>query len=507
MKHARALRASFALCAGLLVSSLATAQTATPSSMTASLSLDSGWVANKGAEPETVSVLHVFERDTPWMRLFFSEVTLSGDVEAGTGSVLRLTSLLDGAVQLLDAKTVLEWHNSSAYFNGDLVQIEIIAHPGTGPNRVVLDRAVVGFTPAGEDTICGNTDDRVLSNDPRSARLLPIGCTGFMIDDNCGCFLTAGHCSSGSNVVEFNVPLSNANTSLNHPSPSDQYSVDGSSKQATNGGQGNDWGYFGVFPNSTTGLTPKQAQGSVYTFASPPPTWSAGLEVRITGYGVDSGNRNQVQQTHKGPWVQYTGGTTLRYATDTQGGNSGSAVIQEQAGVVMGIHTHGGCSSSGGSNAGTSSSHANLVNALANPKGVCNKPAPPTCSTEPTTTVRNGSGVNPVCLTNISPPILGKTWQYQVDPSAVAGGQFSVVRAHVGTASGSIGPLGELLLNFSSRHLFATVRTGASAHLHSIQIPNSLELAGFTASMQAGIGASADITQLCNAIDFTVGCE
>lgn len=37
----------------------------------------------------------------------------------------------------------------------------------------------------------------------------------------------------------------------------------------------------------------------------------------------------------------------------TQGGNSGSPVIHEETGHAIGIHTHGGCSATGGSNTGT----------------------------------------------------------------------------------------------------------------------------------------------------------
>src|SRR5690606_41991992 len=99
---------------------------------------------------------------------------------------------------------------------------------------------------------CGPTDDRLPSNDPRAARGVPVGCTVNMIDDFNHQFLTAGHCVSGGNleVVQFNVPLSNGNGSINHPGPEDQYSVDPESMQFANGGIGNDWSYFGVFDNS-----------------------------------------------------------------------------------------------------------------------------------------------------------------------------------------------------------------------------------------------------------------
>ena len=95
--------------------------------------------------------------------------------------------------------------------NGDAVLVEVLAQPGTGMNRVVVDSVTAGEIPS-EDSQCGPTDDRVLSSDPRAARLLPIGCTGWIIDDCQSCFLTAGHCSGGSQIVEFNVPLSTSKT-------------------------------------------------------------------------------------------------------------------------------------------------------------------------------------------------------------------------------------------------------------------------------------------------------
>jgi hypothetical protein len=36
-----------------------------------------------------------------------------------------------------------------------------------------------------------------------------------------------------------------------------------------------------------------------------------------------------------------------------KGGNSGSPVVHEETGLAIGIHTHGGCSNSGGANSGT----------------------------------------------------------------------------------------------------------------------------------------------------------
>ena len=425
--------------------------------------------------------------------------------EEGTGTIVKITSLLDGYFQYLDEKTIQEWQMSSAYFNGDLLLVELIAHPGTGPNRLVVNGLDIGMLEPGEDTQCGPEDNRVPSNDPRAGRLMPIGCTGFIINDACGCLITAGHCLGGS-VMQFNVPLSNGNGSTNNPPPSEQYAVDTSSKQGTGSGIGNDWGYFGCFPNSTTGLTPRQAQGASYVWSDPPPPWAAGKQVRITGYGTDTGTANQTQQTHAGPWLSWSGGNALDYQADTQGGNSGSPVIQEEAGVVMGVHTHGGCSTSGsGANHGTASVRSTFRAALANPKGVCLKTGPPTCATSPFVAVRNGSGLNPLCLSSSSVPAVGTTWEYVVDPSVVPGGNASIVRAKQ-PGAGVLTGIGELLIDPNSRTSFVTVRSGPGPHVHSINIPATLELVGFTGSLQAVVSTGGEPITLCNALDFLVGC-
>ena len=373
MRHSPSLLAGSAALAAILSLSLpAAAQVQAPPSTELVYHHDSGAVANEGAATDVVISFPVVVQDASWMRLAFSVVELAGDPLAGTGSKLRLTSLLDGGVQELDAIHVAQWRQTSAYFNGDLVLVEVVAWPGTGPNRVVLE-AVTAGEPHADKTQCGPTDDRVLSSDPRAGRLLPIGCTTWLIDDCSSCLLTAGHCTGNISVVEFNVPLSLSNGSIVNPPPEDQYAVDASSVQSNGGlGVGDDWGYLGVFPNSNTGLTPFEAQGQRFTLAAPPP-FDPSEDIRITGYGVDStpSENNQVQQTHFGPWVT-SSGSTLQYQADTEGGNSGSPVIHEATGVAIGIHTHGGCSTSGsGQNSGTASTHPGLQAALASPRGIC----------------------------------------------------------------------------------------------------------------------------------------
>jgi len=336
--------------------------------------IDSGFVENLGTAPAAVFSTEVRVDGASWLRLQFDDVVLSGNVAGDDASYLLITSLKDGHYQYLNAQHVQQWRKTSAYFNGDAVRVELIAHPNTGKNRLAMSQATAGAPAEITESICDGVDDRALSSDPRSARILPIGCTGWLINDCNHCFLTAGHCAGGVDVIQFNVPLSNSNGSLNHPGPEDQYVTDATSLQ-DNGGQGvgNDWGYYGVFPNSTTSLTAFEAQGAAFELASMAPPVS-GQNIRITGYGTTSSpvpnQWNQVQKTHAGPFAT-SSGTTVQYRTDTTGGNSGSPVIDDSTGLAIGIHTHGGCGNGTGANSGTAIQHPGLQAALASPQGLC----------------------------------------------------------------------------------------------------------------------------------------
>jgi hypothetical protein len=351
-----------------LLSPLAASQMSPPPSQRHVVPLDSGWVRNDTGSTATVFSETVEVPGSAWVRLFFDEATLT------PGSTLRVTSLLDGAEQHLGPQHLVQWQDSTAYFNGSAVLVEIVAAPGPGEQRVVLRDVTAGVAPAGYESQCGPTDDRVPSDDPAVARLLPAGCTGWIIDDPCGCLLSAGHCNvlSTVSIVQFNVPLSLSNGTLVNPPPSDQYAIDLSSNQQ-NFASGNDFMYFGVFPNPDTGLTPFEAQSKSFTVVDPLPD-SALQSIRITGYGVDTGSANQTQQTNNGRRATDEGTFQIAYLVDTEGGNSGSPIIHEQSGHAFGIHTNGGCNpGTGDGNWGTSYSQPMLQSALASPQGVCAK--------------------------------------------------------------------------------------------------------------------------------------
>jgi trimeric autotransporter adhesin len=335
------------LACGLALSAAATVSMAAP----AGLTYDTRPYAFASPEQAAagdggVIVSHVVESaNADWLRLKFTDVQLQ------PGSKLRITSMLDGAQQHLTAETIKQWRNTSAYFNGPAVRVELIAAPGSLENRFGIKSLMAGKAPPVTESQCGSSDDRVASTTANRGRLLDIGCTANLMAQ--GCFTTAGHCMSSASavdVVEFQVPASDSNGGLRHPAPSDQYAPT-NNREFRAGAIGDDWGVFTVFPNTETGLTPLEAQGPGIRVAKSVP--AVGDTVEITGYGVDSGADNQTQQVSTGPIKSVSlSSSRITYQADTEGGNSGSAVLSGGRGVA--IHTNAGCSTSGsGANSGT----------------------------------------------------------------------------------------------------------------------------------------------------------
>ncbi len=340
------------------------------------LSVDSGKIYHTGKEQALVWSETLLVPDALWLRLKFDQIVLAGSPLGGSSSTLKITSLEDGKFQILNSVTSKQWRNTSAYFNGNAVKIELYATSNGRLNLIQIGSANAGEFDSSAilESICDNVDDRQLSDDPRCARGEPIGCTCWLFDDRNNCFITAGHCANGTDIAMFNVPLSDSSGNRQFPGPEDQYAVDIDSMQFVNSGIGSDWSYFGCFPNSNTGLTAFQAQGDSYQLGTPSPVQN-GDEIRITGYGSTSfpvdPTWNSAQKTHVGQYDLFTN-EELGYRTDTTGGNSGSPIIFEATGEAIGVHTHGGCSSNGnGRNFGTSIFQNAFSTALSNPLGVC----------------------------------------------------------------------------------------------------------------------------------------
>ena len=82
-----------------------------------------------------------------------------------------------------------------------------------------------------------------------------------------GKIVTAAHvysdCIPSTTLLEFNVPISQGDGTMNHPFPKDQYVYLGVQAFGT-GDFGNDWAIIYVNPNSETGLYPIQEQQAFY---------------------------------------------------------------------------------------------------------------------------------------------------------------------------------------------------------------------------------------------------
>ncbi len=322
--------------------------------LTRSVTLDSGYVQNPTSTTAIVFRQDLVVPDALWLRLRFGTTNLPA------GGRLRLTSLHDGAVQWFDAGSLRDYGNGSAYFNGAGVTIELFAAGGSTGNRVAVTAVELESrdTPR-VDSICGNTDDRVLATDPRIGRAVTgaSACTWWLISE---CVIvTAGHCADNATtptIIGFNLPLSTTGGTMVHPPPDDQYPAIVPTLQFQDAGIGRDWAVMRMGRNSNHGEYPGERQGAWFELG-PVPNGIAGVDIRITGNGRVSApvslTWNSVTKTHVGPRVTTGTADALRYATDTTGGNSGSPVIHEQTGRAIGVHTHGGCNSSGGGNYGT----------------------------------------------------------------------------------------------------------------------------------------------------------
>jgi len=221
-----------------------------------------------------------------------------------------------------------------------------------------------------EKTICGSSDDRRPSFNPKVGRSLKTlnaigGCTVTMIGRTCA--ITAGHCAAHLNFLEFNTPLSRDGR-IQHPEKTDIYEMEKGSLFYSNNGKGKDYAVARYKQNEITGRYPGDAQG-FYPVSLRKPR-SNKLDIVITGYGIDNDNsdRNMAQQVHSGKTVSIGGafgGAVLKHTVDTMGGNSGSSIINKNTGKIIGIHTHGGCYSSGGTNHGTAIAYVpELVKAI-----------------------------------------------------------------------------------------------------------------------------------------------
>lgn len=459
-------------------------------------SLDSGFVA-AGPQARVIPVGEVRVPGALNLRLYFERTNLPD------GTRLRLTSVRDGAIELFDARSLADYQDYSSWFNGEAVRLELLVAAGTTANRVrvIAADAGEGFI-AGVQTICGPVDDRVPSTDPRQGRQHPTGCTSWLIDLHT--VLTAGHCTaSTAQQIHFNVPLSSSTGTIVLPPPEHQYRYDTTAVQRLSNGVGQDWTVASTLRNATTGLYAGQRQREYYTLVTPP-ALAAGQQIRITGYGTDSDNRDrsQTQQTHVGARVNGSNATALGYTADTTGGNSGSPVVLENTGQAIGIHTHGGCSSTGGFNSGTAFNRPDFIAAVAAIRPL----------KRPGGYRLFGSGCGtgtPPSLANGGFPDIGTSMAIDVTAAPANAPTVIFFGARLAT------PQSLASINMPGCNLYLNIDVGIALNANasgqaslSVAIPNSSDIIGTQFSNQAAVYAPgrtpADVV-VTNAGEATVG--
>ncbi len=327
----------------------------------------------------------------PWMQIHI------GDYHLGEGSSVTFSALADNQSLRLNARTIPQYNNATALFNGDAVEVELHVAPGDKGAFIEINGLTVGEWH-GDDSaesrqkiyvtsLCGATDDRVASTNSRCGRILVGGCSSFLVAN--GAVLTAGHCVDWdpdgggaqlpdgvldlSGVVEFQVPDSQANGTPVMAAVNDQYPINLGSVvwhyEGENQGLGKDWAMFRCNPNANTGLTAHRGQNAFFRMTREAPSTVSG-QVRITGFGADSTPQtaNKTQQTHAGEYIgESTSGSSIwhQHRADTMGASSGSPMIWEgDSNYTIGVHTNAGCTETGGANSGTSFEHNALENAI-----------------------------------------------------------------------------------------------------------------------------------------------
>ena len=296
------------------------------------------------------------EREANYLQMDFADVVLPD------GGWIEIESPIDGDSQRITPDDLVDGTFRSAYFNGFALTIRMWTPPGSAAPSARITRIDRGleryFDPF---SICGSTDDRVFRSRKPICRLLiqksggTYVCTGWLVSSTSSGHVTAGHCLSGASGVtaQYNVPKSSTSGAIRNPGSADQYAWRSGTSQFRNGGVGNDWGVFKVSGN------PYTRQGAFFTFVNP----NTSNTHRRNGYGSASGDLSFAQKDHTGTLTSVSS-TTIRYRIDSTGGDSGGPVYRGTWRAV-GIHTHGGCTSTGGSNAGTNRNLTAFKNALA----------------------------------------------------------------------------------------------------------------------------------------------
>ncbi|MEQ9442925.1 MAG: FlgD immunoglobulin-like domain containing protein [Cyclobacteriaceae bacterium] len=191
------------------------------------------YAAQASEEGRLKEITQVSYSGTSSIRLFFE------DVQLGENSYLLLEGS-DGAEQKLDAKALQHWSNSSAYFNGQNVKVSLYQAAG---EEVMVKMKELRVNDKG-----GSQKSGLLPTTAAHARMqakqdLPpwsqavgrftdgaiaigtgwIAANGAIVTHRAGYVTNAVQNWNRYDLIEFNVPPSNPDGTINHSAPEDQY--------------------------------------------------------------------------------------------------------------------------------------------------------------------------------------------------------------------------------------------------------------------------------------------
>jgi hypothetical protein len=349
------MKSLFVLLAVIVVGSRTQGQPESPSYVLKPCQIHSGM--HSGSETQASSSaaykVRIQEKGVDWMRLIFGDCFLSGQ------SFIRISSVKDGAHQELDNERLSTWHNTSMYFNGDAVDVELHLVPGDLNSFFTVKEVMVPGNSILVGGDCGGAP-RYSSNIGAVGRIGPNGGTAFIALN--GLYVTAWHVlhNETAPVLMFKIQDNGGNPT----DQNDQYPVQ--TATITHGsdinGGAEDWAIFRV-ANNPSGEQPIQRQHNSYGIEQPD---ASNPTLRVIGYGVlyDSASPKWATQRYGDGARGSDQYGVLSYRVPGTNGNSGSPVVNTSSGKVWGIFALAGCSSIAGENSGPSMSNSNLWNAL-----------------------------------------------------------------------------------------------------------------------------------------------